>query len=237
MTGQHHRARGERNVPATVCTTPVVPILTTSAALDTIETIPALVYDADTLSVLSHSYPVDSAPYTRITESGYPQYRAAAPHGLPPWRHATVPNGGATPVWSQDPVIGAKTVDRREMPDPLDSGSAVWPGRDMHTDTPTIRGREVLQWATALEEQPVMPPPPPTTTWAFVASSGESLRYVACVETDRVALERVGGRLEGTGAPERRPQRGPNYVRLLALLVFGVVAFPRSLSINSGVGG
>ncbi len=66
----------------------------------------------------------------------------------------------------------------------------------MHTDTPTIRGRVVPQWTTALEVRPVRPAE--RAAWrglmathhylGFRGFVGESLWYVACVDTDWVAL-------------------------------------------------
>ncbi len=66
----------------------------------------------------------------------------------------------------------------------------------MHTDTPTIRGRVVPQWATALEVRPVRPAE--RAAWRSLMAThhylgfrgfvGESLWYVASVDTDWVAL-------------------------------------------------
>lgn len=66
----------------------------------------------------------------------------------------------------------------------------------MHTDTPTIRGRVVPQWAAALEVRPIRPEE--RSSWRTLMAThhylgfrgfvGESLYYVACVETEWVAL-------------------------------------------------
>ena len=66
----------------------------------------------------------------------------------------------------------------------------------MHTDTPTIRGRVVPQWATALEVRWVRPAE--RAAWRTLMAThhylgfrgfvGESLWYVATVDTDGVAL-------------------------------------------------
>ena len=66
----------------------------------------------------------------------------------------------------------------------------------MHTDTPTIRGRVVPQWATALEVRLVRPAE--RAAWRTLMAThhylgfrgfvGESLWYVATVDTDGVAL-------------------------------------------------
>ncbi len=51
----------------------------------------------------------------------------------------------------QGPVIVADAVDQRNTFHPLALCAAVWSGSGMHTDTPTIRAREVPQRATALQ--------------------------------------------------------------------------------------
>ena len=57
-----------------------------------------------------------------------------------------------------DPVIVVEPLDRQQECSILtDFCAAVWSGSDMHTDTLMIRGREVPQWATALEVRPVRP--------------------------------------------------------------------------------